>query len=167
MLFLFGRFERMAPKKIRKKPAGAEADPVRRLSMVLNTWVAREVPGAKDLKTKADALGSRAERLAFLTANVLPNPTPGRRANAGDSFDPSEGNQIENIEMVNFSRTCVKKTYKSNSAACKRTLAVYAMLRRKNLEAEAPVARLLQVDNEGIQTHMFFEYLRSKQNQFF
>ena len=128
---------------------------------VLNLWIQRGVLGAKTIKNEVGAMNSDAEKFAFLRSKVVPNSHTGRPQQpdntTAEDFNPSEGTQITGVSIVKLQLNCVKKTFRTASPSCKRTLAIYAMLRKMNLETAAPVATLLKVENEGTYTHMHFQ----------
>jgi hypothetical protein len=123
------------------------------LRKILLRWVHRDLDGAKDLLGEIDALGSKTAKLAMLEDRVAKKPK-------ADGFNPSPGHSVgDRTALVKLQVSCIRKTMRSGTQACKNTLFIYGQLRAQGLEDEAPIARCFKVETTNGMTHFLCEYL--------
>ena len=115
------------------------------LRRVLNARCHRGQSGALDLRDAIDQFTDPIVRYEWLKAKLIVQRQGGKILPSNEAFVPSRGNQIASLDLRELSCPCVVKSFKKDSVALKRTLAVYGHLRETNMEKWAPLPALVQI----------------------
>ena len=128
-----------------------------RLRKVLMARRNRGSGPAEAILRHADSLDCVVERLSYMRVNVFPGL---RFARATASFAPSTGASVIGApELKTVVGTVLIKGLTTGGPPCRRTLAIYAAMRRQGVEHLAPLPFVYKVVPGDTSTMFHFEYM--------